>query len=230
MLDWWSDKDRTPPKSPIPRFAIPWKKVKPCLCENPPHSCTHALSTPLGFVTDAERYNNRYRDRQITKWARVLHIWATESYPSQPHPSYPIMPLPPLPLYRFVLGQNSPWRVKQPTGERLKVWDLPYNSSLGSVDPLHLHELHLESEKHILLMQSRDISGPVSVYLTFDFNTLWWTETLRHHSVQDNMFGCLLDDWLNILTLKSQNEYANMSSKAANQWWDEYMKLQLKND
>lgn len=131
--------------------------MKPRLCENPPHSCACALSTPLCFVTDAERYNNCYRVRQITKWARVLHIWAIESYPSQPHPSYPIMPLPPLPLYRFVLGQSSPWRVKQPTGERLKVWDLPYNSSLGSVDPLHLHELHLESEKHILLMQSRDI-------------------------------------------------------------------------
>lgn len=40
-----------------------------------------------------------------------------------------------------------------------------------------------------------------------------------------------LDDWLSIVIVRNVTkwtDYANVSSKAANKWWDEFMKLQLR--
>ncbi len=62
MLDWWSDKVRTPPKSlPDPSFRIPWKKSEAVFVWKPT-TFQHSRSLNT-HVFRYRRYNYFYRDK-----------------------------------------------------------------------------------------------------------------------------------------------------------------------
>ncbi len=62
MLDWWSDKVRTPPKSlPDPSFRIPWKKSEAVFAWKPT-TFQHSRSLNT-HVFRYRRYNYFYRDK-----------------------------------------------------------------------------------------------------------------------------------------------------------------------